>query len=115
MPEPCLKQRHVLPKGCQPAHYQALCNPIPPHFHSLKGVLRKKGLSMLIKDSKMDQRTSLDHQCDLGASISHLDVRTAARQSPVGVEAVYRVAGGGTVLGSWGAAYGPVWWWMRSW
>lgn len=38
VPELCLKQRHVLPKGCHPAHSPALCNIIPPHSHPLKGV-----------------------------------------------------------------------------
>lgn len=35
---------------------------------------------MLIKDTVMDQRTSLDHQCDLFASISHWDVSVVEKQ-----------------------------------
>lgn len=35
---------------------------------------------MLIKDTVMDQRTSLDHQCDLVASISHWDVSVVGKQ-----------------------------------
>lgn len=40
------------------------------------GAPGEKGLTMLSEGSSADQMTSLDHQCDLGASISHLDVRT---------------------------------------
>lgn len=37
---------------------------------------------MSIGGSTADQRTSLDHQCDLGASISHLDVRGCGEVRP---------------------------------
>lgn len=43
VPELCLKQRHVLPKGCQPARSPALCNSISPHSHPLGGFLERKG------------------------------------------------------------------------
>lgn len=82
-PKFCLKQRHVLLEGCHPAHSPAVCNSISHiviHWGGGKVVLRKEGLSMLIKDTVMDQRTSLDHQCDLVASISHWDVSVVRKQ-----------------------------------
>lgn len=60
---------------------------------------------MLIKDQTLDQSTSLDHQCDLGASISHYNVRTVERQGPVNVKGGERR--GAEAFWSWGAD-GPV-------
>lgn len=55
---------------------------------------------MLIKDTVMDQRASLDHQCDLVASISHWDVTVVGKQEPVDVDsAERRVEGWAELLG----------------